>query len=92
MEYCKRCLYPANARPGILFDEEGVCSGCRLIETRMGMDFNEREKEFRELLNEYKARQRAKGNPYDCIIPVSGGKDSTWQVYVVKERFGLNPL
>ena len=49
MEYCKRCLYPANARPGILFDEEGVCSGCRLIETRMGMDFNEREKEFREL-------------------------------------------
>ncbi|MGE4552953.1 MAG: N-acetyl sugar amidotransferase [Desulfovibrionaceae bacterium] len=92
MEYCKRCVYPANARPGILFDEEGVCSGCRLIEKRLNMDFRVREKELVELLREYQARQREKGNPFDCIIPVSGGKDSTYQTWLVKEKYGLNPL
>jgi N-acetyl sugar amidotransferase len=92
MDYCKRCLYPANARPGIIFDEHGVCSGCRLIEKRISMNFHEREKEFRELLMEYQAKQREKGNPFDCIIPVSGGKDSTWQTWVIKKKFGLNPL
>ncbi len=92
MEYCKRCCYPANARPGIVFDEEGVCSGCRVAETRPNIDWKEREKLFRELVEEYKARQREKGNPYDCIVPVSGGKDSHYQVWLVKERYGLNPL
>lgn len=92
MEYCNRCVYPANARPGIIFDEEGICSGCRTIEKRLTMDFVDREKELRHIFEEHKARQREKGNPYDCIIPVSGGKDSTYQVWLVKEKYGLNPL
>ncbi len=92
MEYCKRCCYPANARPGIVFDEEGVCSGCRLIESRKDIDWQEREDELVALLQEYAARQRAANNPYDCIIPVSGGKDSTFQTWLVKEKYGLNPL
>ena len=92
MEYCKRCAYPANARPGIVFDEMGVCSGCRLIETRPNIDWNERDRWLRELLEEYKARQRKKGNPYDCIIPVSGGKDSTFQVWYLRTKFKVNPL
>ena len=92
MEYCKRCVYPANARPGILFDDEGVCSGCRLIESRPTIDWGEREKLLIELLGRYKARQRAKGNPYDCIIPVSGGKDSTYQTWLMRTRYAMNPL
>lgn len=96
MEYCKRCLYPANAKPHVIFDEEGVCSGCRTFEARTvardSINWVEREQKLKELLEEYKARQRAKGNPYDCIIPVSGGKDSTYQVWLVKEKYGLNPL
>ena len=80
MDYCKRCVYPTNARPGIVLDAEGVCSGCRLIESRPSIDWDGREKMLIEILDEYKARQRAKNNPFDCIVPVSGGKDSHFQV------------
>lgn len=92
MEYCTRCVYPVNARPGIIFDEEGVCSGCRLIESRPTVDWLSREKMLRELLEEYKAKQREKDNPYDCIIPVSGGKDSTYQTWLMRTKFNMNPL
>ena len=92
MEYCKRCVYPANAKPGIILDDEGICSGCRMNESRPTIDWAEREKMLVEIFEEAKARQRAKGNPYDCIIPVSGGKDRHWQVWVVKGKYGLNPL
>ncbi|OGO95754.1 MAG: N-acetyl sugar amidotransferase [Coxiella sp. RIFCSPHIGHO2_12_FULL_44_14] len=92
MEYCTRCVYPANTRPGIVFDAQGVCSGCRLIESRPTVDWINREQLLRELLAEYQAKQRDKGNPYDCIIPVSGGKDSTYQTYLMKQRYGMNPL
>lgn len=92
MQYCSRCVYPANARPGIIFDEQGVCSGCRLIESRPAINWGERRKMLRELLNEYKAKQREKGNPYDCIVPVSGGKDSTYQVWLMRTEFEMNPL
>lgn len=92
MDYCKRCVYPANAKPMILLDEEGVCSGCRLIESRPAIDWGVRERMLADILAQYKSRQRDKGNPYDCIIPVSGGKDSHFQAYLVKEKYGLNPL
>lgn len=92
MDYCKRCVYPTNARPGIVLDAEGVCSGCRLIESRPSIDWDGREKMLIEILDEHKAKQRAKGNPYDCIVPVSGGKDSTFQTWLMKEKYGLNPL
>jgi len=92
MEYCKRCVYPANARPGIVFDEHGVCSGCRLIESRPEIDWTSREKMLSEILLEYKTKQRARGNPYDCIVPVSGGKDSTFQVWLLRTKYKMNPL
>ncbi len=92
MNYCKRCVYPANARPGIVFDVEGVCSGCRLIESRPTIDWDGREKMLIDILRQHKARQRSKGNPYDCIVPVSGGKDSTFQTWLMKEKYELNPL
>lgn len=92
MEYCNRCVYPANARPGIVLDEEGVCSGCRLAESRPSIDWSVREPMLRQILEEHKARQRESGNPYDCIVPVSGGKDSTFQVWLLRKTYGLNPL
>ena len=96
MDYCQRCCYPANAKPGIVFDDEGVCSGCRTFEARTvfmdKIDWPARRHALKELLEEYKARQRAKNNPFDCIIPVSGGKDSTYQTWMIKKEFGLNPL
>ncbi len=92
MEYCARCLYPANAKPTIIFDEQGVCSGCRYHESRQRIDWVEREKLLREILEEHRRRAWEAGNPYDCIIPVSGGKDSHYQTYLLKVVYGMNPL
>ncbi len=92
MEYCKRCVYPANTKPYIIFDEQGVCSGCRVHESRPKINWDEREKMLRELLTEYKTKAREKNQPYDCIIPVSGGKDSHYQTYLMKIIYGMNPL
>ena len=92
MEYCVRCLYPANAKPTIIYDDEGVCSGCRYHESRSRIDWEDREKMLKEILKEAKIRSRELGSRYDCIIPVSGGKDSHYQTYLIKVVHGLNPL
>ena len=87
MRYCARCLYPQNSKPSIIFDEQGVCSGCRLIESRQNINWQEREQWLKTLLESYKGK-----GIYDCIIPVSGGKDSHYQTYIIKEIYKLNPL
>lgn len=94
MEYCARCLYPANAKPTIIFDEEGICSGCRYHESRAKLEigWEERQAMLEEILDDAKAMARERGNPHDCIVPVSGGKDSHFQVWVLKEKYGMNPL
>ncbi len=92
MRYCQRCCYPANARPDIIFDERGVCSGCNVVGSRPRIDWEERGRWLAELLEEHKRKGREAGRPYDCIIPVSGGKDSHYQTYLMKEVFGMNPL
>ena len=63
-----------------------VCSGCIVHEEKMQINWKEREEKFKKLLLSYKS-----DNNYDCIIPVSGGKDSTFQAYYIKS-LGLNPL
>ena len=92
MRYCKRCLYPENARPMITFDSEGICSGCRHIEQRQKIDWVERDRALWHLLNEYKAKAKEEGRVWDCIIPVSGGKDSHYQTYLMTKKFGMTPL
>jgi N-acetyl sugar amidotransferase len=95
MKYCTRCLYPENARPTIIFDEEGVCSGCRYHESRskqLDIDWKEREAMLVQILDEAKRMAKERGNSHDCIVPVSGGKDSHYQVWLLKEKYGMNPL
>ncbi|MEG3637846.1 N-acetyl sugar amidotransferase [Magnetococcus sp. PR-3] len=94
MKYCNRCMYPENAKPTIILDEEGVCSGCRYHESRGQLEVNwdEREEMLLELVDEAKRTRRERGNSHDCIIPVGGGKDSHYQVWLLKEKYGLNPL
>jgi len=94
MKYCKRCMYPENAKPTIIFDDNGVCSGCRYHESRQNLEVNwdERKEIFEEILQEAKDMAKERGNLYDCIIPVSGGKDSHYQVWLLKEKYGMNPL
>lgn len=86
MKYCRRCVIP-DTRPNIVFDAHGVCNACRSHNTRSEINWSEREESFRRVVAN--AQQRSSG--YDCLIPVSGGKDSTWQVIKCLE-YGLNPL
>ena len=85
MRYCPKCVLP-DTRPNIRFDEAGNCN-CATIEKKREIDWVQREATFRRLLSEIKGRSPR----YDCIIPVSGGKDSTWQVIKALE-YGLKPL
>ncbi len=92
MQYCTRCLYPANTKPVIIFDDKGVCSGCRYVEQRAKINWTDREKLLKPILEHYKEIAKKNGSIYDCIIPVSGGKDSTYQVYYLKKIHNMNPL
>lgn len=84
--YCTRCVMP-DSKPDLQLDELGVCSACRAFERRAEVDWDERLRELEEIL----ARYRTGGKYWDCIVPVSGGKDSTYQV-VRMLQLGLNPL
>ncbi len=88
MKYCKNCLYP-NTKPQLIFNDDGICSACINSKMKEGTDWDQRKKEFLQILEKYRSKN---GKNYDCIIPVSGGKDSTYQTYVMKEEFGFNPL
>ena len=88
MKYCRKCLMP-NTRPGIYFDEEGICQACRLEELKDKTDWELRFGELKILCDKYRCMN---GVDYDCMIAVSGGKDSHFQVHVMKELMGMNPL
>src|SRR3989338_284757 len=88
MKYCKLCLQP-DTRPNALFTEEGLCPACHYYEQSKGIDWQER---YEILLDLIKAVKRTPGQHFDCIIGVSGGKDSTRQALWVRDNLGLKPL
>ncbi len=77
-----------ETKPDLGLDDEGICSACRYYEKRREIDWDARKKELMSILDRFKNRN---GTNYDCIIPVSGGKDSTFQVIKLLE-LGINPL
>ena len=87
IRYCRRCVMP-ETKPDILFDDDGVCSACRHFEARVAVDWDARRQELEQILDVYRSKD---GSRYDCIIPCSGGKDSTFQVIRMLE-LGMNPL
>lgn len=91
MKYCKRCLQP-DTRPGVKFNENQICYACIFEESKKEIDWELREAELRNIAEEAKIRAKEKGNIYDCVIGVSGGKDSTFQAIYARDRLGLNPL
>lgn len=86
LKYCVRCVMP-HTKPDLHIDDEGVCSACRSIEKRKETNWDQRKSELEEILK----RHRRNGSNWDCIVPVSGGKDSTYQV-IRMLQLGLNPL
>lgn len=83
---CSRCVMP-ETQEAISFDSEGVCSTCRQIETKYQVDWTERDAKFRKFLDQYRGKYQ-----YDCIVPFSGGKDSTFTVWKLMKDYGLKPL
>ena len=84
---CSNCLYP-DTKPDLWFDENGVCSACNSFLNRTKISWSQRDEEFKNIMKLRKSGQRS---PYDCLIPVSGGKDSTYQVIKMLE-LGFKPL
>lgn len=88
MKYCKKCVMP-DTRPGMKFNEEGICGGCLVAEKKELIDWDDRFKQLGQLCDKYRG---VNGEEADCIVPVSGGKDSHYQVYIMKEKMGMHPL
>ena len=88
MIYCNKCVLPVVSPTPATFDAEGICSACRVSEQVADIDWDRREAMLRKLLDSY----RSDGSNYDCIVPVSGGKDSYYQTHVVTKVYGLKPL
>lgn len=88
MRYCVRCLQP-DTRPNTRFDDVGVCPACNYVEAVRDVDWQER---IDILSGLFAQRRRKPGQFHDCIIGVSGGKDSTRQALWVRDKFGINPL
>jgi N-acetyl sugar amidotransferase len=86
MRYCSNCILP-DTRPNLVIGADGVCNACKSHGTKRQIDWPARKQAFDAVV----ARARSRSSGYDCLIPVSGGKDSTWQVVKCLEA-GLNPL
>ena len=87
MKYCRKCVQP-DTRPGIIFDNEQVCSACRQAEHRKTVDWEKRELELQKIAE---AAKDVKAD-FDCVIGVSGGKDSHFQAFYARDKLGLRCL
>ncbi|MEH2199674.1 N-acetyl sugar amidotransferase [Nostoc sp.] len=87
VQYCTKCVYPSSSAVPLIFDEEGVCSGCRVHEQNNSINWEQRWQWLKELTDEYRSDSN-----YDIVIPVSGGKDSYFQTHIAVKELGLKPL
>ena len=92
IKWCMECVYPSVSAAPMEFDEAGVCTGCRMARVKATIPASEwtrRRELLKDLLEKYRCRD---GSRHDVVVAVSGGKDSYFQVHVLKEEFGMNPL
>ncbi len=85
--WCSNCL-TMSTRPRITFDERGWCNACLWTKKKKTLQWDEREKELVDLLYKHKR----KDGHFDCLVPVSGGKDGSYVAYNLKHKYGMNPL
>ena len=85
--WCNNCLN-MSTRPRITFDKRGWCNACQWMEEKKNLDWNSREEELRNILNQH----RSQSGGFDCVVPVSGGKDGSYVSYKLKHEYGMNPL
>jgi N-acetyl sugar amidotransferase len=87
IRYCRRCLTP-DSRPRIVFDRDGVCNACLYADEKRTIDWDARRDELERLVAPYRRRD----GRWDCVVPWSGGKDSSTVAWRLKFEVGLNPL
>lgn len=87
LRWCSHCL-AMSTRPRITFDERGWCNACRWMEEKKSLDWSARQRELEKLL----IKHRRQSGSFDCLVPVSGGKDGSYVAYNLKHRYGMNPL
>ena len=80
MKYCINCVLP-ESRPNLYILKNGICSACTSHSNKSKINWKKKENEFKNLVKKIKRKNLL----YDCLIPVSGGKDSTWQVLIAKK-------
>tara|TARA_B110000438_G_C15817344_1_gene652575 strand:- start:906 stop:2045 length:1140 start_codon:yes stop_codon:yes gene_type:complete len=88
IKICKNCIQP-DTRPNIYFNEEGICGACLWEQEKETINWHTRENELQEIADN--AKKNTTSN-YDCVIGVSGGKDSTFQAITARDKLGLNCL
>lgn len=86
LKRCTRCVMPETWE-SINFGDDGVCNICRNIEVKGKTDWAQKREEFIKITDQFKGKGQ-----YDCIVPFSGGKDSTYTLYTIVKDFGLKPL
>ena len=87
LKWCSNCL-SMSTRPRITFDQRGFCNACRWMEKKKTLDWDSREKQLINLLDKH----RSDSGGFDCMVPVSGGKDGSYVAYNLKHKYGMNPL
>jgi len=90
--WCSRCLYPSLSATPMEFDESGVCMGCRMADMRVETPQHEWDRRGAILAGIMQAARCTDGSRHDCVIGVSGGKDSYFQTHYIKNVLGYNPL
>jgi N-acetyl sugar amidotransferase len=91
MQYCKKCVYPISA-VNLSISEDGICSSCKVFEKFSNIneiEWNLRKKKFDIIINDIRKKNNS---DYDCVIGVSGGKDSYYQTHIIAKEYGLKPL
>ena len=87
---CSRCVLP-NSFPRINFDDKGVCSVCREYDQWWGK-WVYRKSEQKQILEKICKQAKRKKKKFDALIPLSGGKDSTYTLYMAQQELGLKCL
>lgn len=86
IRYCTRCCLPETME-GISFDEFGICVPCRSSEEKMHIDWEDRRKSLDQVIDAFRS-----DTYYDCMLPMSGGKDSTYQAHILRKVLNVDPL
>lgn len=88
MRYCKRCVMP-DTKPGMEFDDQCICSACQSVVRKKQIDWDARAGKLKALCDRIRG---SNGNGYECVVPVSGGKDSVYQTYMMSRVYNLKTL